>query len=130
MSYDTSQHPLLEFRDHVRDWSAAAQRGHWRALAENRSSLEELRSEAKYIIVWLELKGQERAADLLDHAMEALRQAFWGFEGACENVYPPDDFRCLHASWALFRAAKPVAEAALDLDKEIPPEVWEGFGDE
>jgi len=129
MSYDPYQQPLLAFMDRVHKWSASLEGEHFWRMVEPQRGAEQLRAEAKDIIVWLELKGQEDAAAQLDDAMAGLRRAVWDFEEACEGVYPPEDFRCEEAREAMVEAAGPVEGAAEDLDDEIPPEVWEGFLD-
>ncbi|MCC5831105.1 MAG: hypothetical protein JJU36_16815 [Phycisphaeraceae bacterium] len=127
---DISPWPLLLLMERLDAWRDSA-RGEdfWRDTVEHRSWADQLRDEAKGIIVWLELKGQDDAAARLDEAMGNFRQAIWNFQEACEGVYPADDPRCRDARDAMIEAAGRASGAAEDLDSELPADVWEGFFD-
>ncbi len=131
MAKDISQWPLLVLMEHVDEWvSAARDRYFWRDMTEHRMWADRLREEAKRIIVWLELKGQDEAAARLDEEMGKLRQAMWNLQEACANVFPPGKPRCEDAREAMIDKAEKVAGAAEDLDQEVPEEAWEGFLDD
>jgi hypothetical protein len=131
MADDLSKWPLLAFMEHVNQWATLAQGARfWRDLVEHRMWAGRLREEAKGIIVWLELRGQDAAAARLDEAMGELRRSVWDCREACEGVYPPEEPRCQDAREAMIAAAGRVAGAAEDLDAELGEEVWEGFFDE
>lgn len=129
-SPDISQWPLLVLMENINAWCASA-RGEdfWRDTVEHRMWADRLRDEAKGIIIWLELRGQDDAATQLDEAMGAFREAVWSFKEACEGVYPADDPGCRDARHAMIDAAGRVSGVAEDLDSELPADVWEGFFD-
>jgi hypothetical protein len=131
MAIDISKWPLLAFMEHVNQWATSAQgERFWRDMVEHRMWADRLREEAKGIIVWLELKGQDAAVARLDEAMGELRRSVWDFMEACKGVYPPEEPRCQDAREAMIATAGRVAGAAEDLHDEVPEEVWEGFFDE
>ena len=131
MAVDPSKWPLLAFMEHVNQWATSAQgERFWRDMAEHRMWADRLREEAKGIVVWLELKGQDATAARLDEAMGELRRSVWDFKEACQGVYPPEEPRCQHTRSRMIEAAGRVAGAAEDLDTEVSEEVWEGFFDE
>ena len=131
MAVDISKWPLLAFMEHVNQWATSAQgQRFWRDMVEHRMWADQLREEAKGIIVWLELKGHGEAAARLDETMGELRQSMWGFNEACEGVHPSEDLQCQNARTRMIEAAGRVAGAAEDLDAEVSEEVWEGFFDE
>jgi hypothetical protein len=131
MAVDISKWPLLAFMEHVNQWATSAQgERFWRDMVEHRMWAYRLREEAKGIIVWLELKGQDAAAARLDEAMAELRRSVWDCGEACEGVHPPEEPQCQDAREAMIAAAGRVAGTAEDLDAELGEEVWEGFFDE
>jgi hypothetical protein len=127
---DISQWPLLLFMERLNAWRASARGEYfWRDTVEHRRWADQLRDEAKGIIVWLELRGQDDAAARLDEAMGAFREAIWDFQEACEGVYPADDPRCRDARDEMIEVAGRAVGLAEDLDSELPVGVWEGFFD-
>jgi hypothetical protein len=127
---DISSRPLLLFMERLDNWRASARaENFWRDRIEHQNWADQLRDEAKGIIVWLELKGQDEAAARFDHAMRVWREAIWHFQERCEGVYPADDWRCREARDEMIAAAGRATGAAEDLDSELPEEVWEGFFD-
>ncbi|QNN21804.1 hypothetical protein HED60_05795 [Planctomycetales bacterium ZRK34] len=127
---DISKWPLLVFMERLGAWAGAARReDFWRDMVEHQMWADQLRDEAKGIIVWLELRGQDDAASRLDDAMSNVRQAIWNLREACEGVYPPEEPRCDDAREAMIEAASRAAGVAEDLHDEVPEEVWEGFFD-
>lgn len=129
-SPDISQWPLLLLMERLDAWcDSARQENFWLHKVEHQQWANKLRDEAKGIIVWLELKGQDDAAARLDAAMGVFRQAIWDFQEACEGVYPADDLRCREARDAMIDAAGRASGVAEDLDSELPADVWEGFFD-
>lgn len=125
-----SRWPLLVFMDDLQAWMVAARHpAFWRDMVEHQRWADRLREQAKGIIVWLELKGQDEAAARLHAQMGELRRAIWNLKGACEGVYPPEHPPCDAAREAMIESAGRVAGAAEDLNDEVPEEVWEGFFD-
>jgi hypothetical protein len=130
MEVDISQWPLLVLMEHLREWIRFAKKGDfWRYGVEQCMELESMRDEAKGIIIWLELKGQEDAASQLDDIMSELRCAMWHLQEQSDHVYPHGDPGCEDALESLIDAASRASGAAEDLQDEVPDAVWEGFFD-
>ncbi len=130
MAKDLSQWPLLVLMEHIDEWVKAARSPEfWNPEADFGSWAERLWAEAKDIIVWLELKGQDDAAAPLDESVASFRSAYREFEEACRFGYPPEDVHCRELSEELIERAAKLSGACEDLDAELPPDVWEGFWD-
>lgn len=130
MAPDLSQWPLLVLMEHVDEWVKAARSPEfWDPEADFRSWAERLWPEAKDIIVWLELRGQDEAAAHLDDCVAGFRNAYREFEEACRVTYPPDDPGCRDLADEMIHKAEQLSGVCEDLDAELPSEIWEGFWD-
>lgn len=130
MTPDLSQWPLLVLMERINKWvKAARSQDLWHPEAYFDSWVNQLWADAKDIIVWLELRGQDEAAAHLDDCVAGFRNAYREFEEACSVSYPPDDPGCRDLAEEVIREAEKLSGACEDLDAELPPEVWEGFWD-
>jgi hypothetical protein len=92
--------------------------------------LEQFRSPAKAIIVWLELHGRDADAAEVDDAMAALRETARRFDsGELQPVFDERTDEHLSPLELLIQAASEATGRLEDLDDEIPQDVWQGFGD-
>lgn len=130
MATDLSKWPLLVLMEHIDEWVKAAQSpDFWHPEADFRSWAERLWAEAKDVIVWLELRGQDVAAAHLDESMSSFRSAYRKFEEAYRFGHPSEDFASRELAEELIERAAKFSGACEDLDAELSPEVWEGFWD-
>lgn len=92
--------------------------------------LEPFRAPAKAIIVWLELRGHDADAAEVDDAMAVLRDFARRFDaGELKPVLDQRTGEHLSPLDLLVEAAEKAVGRLEDLDGEIPPAVWQGFGD-
>ena len=134
MSDYTSKYPLLALMDTLHGWAKGVRHEdfwHEGNSADYVNAIEDVRRQAKGLIVWMELKGLEEEAIRLEAKMEEFREAVWNFQHACDyaSEYPPDDDDCNKHREEMAERAEYVAGCAEDLNDEIDSSIWEGFYD-
>ena len=128
MAVDISKWPLLVLMESFNQWIASARSSDfWDPQADHQYRAESLRTEAKEVIVWLEIKGLDEAAFQLEQSVVAFRGAAWDLQHACQSTYGPEDDHCRALAAALIEEAESVAGVCEDLDQEVPRGAWEGF---
>ncbi len=132
MSDYASKYPLLAFMDTLNRWTAGVRHeDFWREGndVDYVNYVEEIRQQAKELIIWMELKGYEEQAIRLEFEMQAFRQAVWDFKHTCDysSHYPPDDDDCNQRRDVMAEQAEIVAGCAEDLNDEIDSSIWEAF---
>ena len=128
MAKDISQRPLLTLMENMHKWvkSSSRKAGFWKHGEEHRRWGDKLMEDAKGIIIWLELKGQDEAAARLDNERREFRQAGWAYYSKCME----EDPSCYDAYLRWLEVGNSFIGAAKDLDDEVLKDVWEGFFDE
>ena len=134
MSDYVSKYPLLALLDTLRGWAEGVRLEHfWREgnSADYVNAIEDIRRQAKELIIWMELKGLENEAIRLEAEMEEFREAVWNFQHTCDHAsdYPPDDDGCNKHREDMAEKAECVSGCAEDLNDEIDSSIWEGFHD-
>ena len=134
MSDNTSNYPLWDLHDTLREWAdGVREHDFWREgnNVDYVNHVDEIRSYAKALIVWMELRDLGEQASRLEVKMQEFREAVWNFQHECEysTVYPPEDERCYIRRTDMAELAEAVAACAERLDDEIDPSIWEGFYD-
>ena len=130
MAVDLSKWPLLVFVERVDRWRKSADSpSFWETMVEHVLWAQQLRDEAKGLIIWMELNGLEKQAAELEEKLSDFRRATWEFEQACEGVYPPEDAACRERKEVIVDSASRLSGVAEDLNDEVDETVWEGYGD-
>ncbi len=134
MSDYASKYPLLALLDTLREWAEGVRHeDFWREGndVDYVNAIEDVRRQAKGLIVWMELKGIEEEAIRLEAEMEEFREAVWSFQHACDYAsdYPPDDDDCNKHREEMAERAECVGGCTEDLNEEIDASIWEGFDD-
>lgn len=134
MSDYASKYPLLGLMDTLQGWANGVRHeDFWREgnNVDYVNTIEDIRRQAKGLIVWMELKGFEEEAIRLEAEMQEFREAVWNFQHACDFAldYPPDDDDCNKHREDMAERAEYVSGCAEDLNDEIAPSIWEGFYD-
>ena len=129
MEHYSSIYPLLGFMDDVKAWIEEIEwDGFWRYAVIPETGFEDLRKQAKELIIWMELKGYEQQACKLDYSMRCLREAIWEFEESCKGEISPseDDIR-ESLRFKMAEEASKVAGCAEDINDETSLSIWEEY---
>ncbi len=134
MSDYTCKYPLLALMDTLQGWTKGVRQENFWCEGNNTdyvTAIEDIRRQAKGLIVWMELKGFGEQASRLEAEMQEFREAVWHFQHECDSSsgYPPEDKRCNQYRSDMAEMAQVVAGCAEDLNDEIDADIWEGFYD-
>jgi len=94
------------------------------------AEVEQFRQPAKDIIVWLELRGREIEAAVVDDALAALREVARAYDaGELQPEFPARADEPLTPLDQLIEAAHTTVGRLEDLLDELPAAIWQGFDD-
>lgn len=132
MSDYASKCPLLALMDTLGRWAEGVRHeDFWREGndVDYVNSIDEIRQQAKELIVWMELEGLEEEAIRLEAEMQDFRETVWNFKHECDypSGYPPDDDDCNQRRDEMVEQAEKVAGCAEDLNDDIDSSIWEAF---